>query len=390
MTSTPRALPHPVRSWRGLDSATKFLLYTRWSLQSVVLFLPLFFLFPAAGIDSITAWGMALLILLVGSAVVVSVIALELQPSLNLAPRRDHRPWFTAGLIGLTMALAASIILYLVPVAAGVTSASIFLAISLSQCLSMAYLPFVAGRWWWVLLLTIVLVLTFADGLGSDPAVGYLIVLPAVLTSVTIMSLWTAGVMRASERARHLEAELKVSEERVRFAQELHDTLGQHLAAMSIKAELAQKLAERGDVRLTQELADLRELTSTSLSEMREVVQGYRSVNLATEVAGARSLLLDARIPLTVTGDSLEVPAAHREQAAWFVREATTNLLRHSDATAATLTLGSTAVTMHNDGVQGDVGKPGGLDALRRRGARVETAREADTFTATLILGEQP
>lgn len=384
------SLRNPVRSWRGLDGAAKFLLYTRWSIQTVVIFLPMFFLFPAAGLDTIPGWGLALMVLATLIIVGVSVTALELQPALNHAPRRDHRPWFRGGFTVLLGALAACIALYLGPVAPGLRSVAVFLAISVSQCLSLAFLPFVRGRWWWVAALTAVLVLTFSGGIGSDPAIIYLIVLPALLTSVTIMSLWTAGIMRESERARHLEAELKVSEERLRFAQELHDTLGQHLAAMSIKAELAQKLAERHDDRLGPELADLRTLASTSLSEMRQVVQGYRSVNLATEVEGARSLLADARIPLTVTGNSLDVPVGQRELAAWFVREATTNILRHADASVATLDLGPETVTMSNDGARGGVGKPGGLDTLRRRGAQIETTRDGERFTATLILGGQP
>ncbi|MDO5669331.1 MAG: histidine kinase [Corynebacterium sp.] len=381
-------LRHPVRSWRGLGRAAKFLLYTRLSIQFTVIALPLFFLLPAAGAESIPAWLLVLMVSVVLAAVTVSAVALELQPALNLEPRRDHRPWFRGGLLALVAGLAITIVGALAPVAPGLQMASVFLAIAVGQCLSLAFLPFTRGRWWWVLGLTVILVLTFADGVGSDPAIIYLIVLPSLLASVTIMSVWTAGVMRESERARHLEAELKVSGERLRFAQELHDTLGQHLAAMSIKAELAQKLAERGDGRLADELADLRALAATSLSEMREVVQGYRSVNLATEVEGARSLLADAAIPLTVTGDSLDVPAPHREMAAWFVREATTNLLRHADASTATLSLTPQAVTMINDGAHGDVGKPGGLDALRRRGAHLETTRDDGVFTATLNLEE--
>ncbi|GAB3647351.1 histidine kinase [Corynebacterium nasicanis] len=387
MTSATR-LPNPVRSWRGLGSAAKFQLYTRWSIQSVAILLPLFFLVPAFGVETIPGWGLALMVLVVLGAMALSVMALELQPALNARERRDHRPWFRAGLVILPLALAACVGAYLAPTPPGMQTAALFLAIALSQCLCLAFLPFTRRRWWWIAAVTAVLVLTFGGGMGSEPAVVYLALMPTLFASVTLMSLWTSGVMRESERARHLEAELKVSEERLRFAQELHDTLGQHLAALSIKAELAQKLAERGDARLSGELADLRTLASTSLSEMREVVQGYRSVNLATEVAGARSLLIDARVPLTVTGDSLDVPAEHREMAAWFVREATTNLLRHADATAATLTLGPAAVTMSNDGAHGDVGKPGGLDTLRRRGAHLETTREGDTFTATLILEE--
>lgn len=158
---------------------------------------------------------------------------------------------------------------------------------------------------------------------------------------------------------------------------------------MSLKSEVALALAKRGDERLEGELRELQQLTRTSMSQMREVVQGYRTINLATEVEGAKSLLNDARITLNVHGDALDVAPAQRELAAWLVREATTNVLRHSDATTVDLHLLAGEVRMSNDGVTGTVGKLSGLSALRQRaGASHSTLlvdRTDEHFTVRLI-----
>ena len=41
--------------------------------------------------------------------------------------------------------------------------------------------------------------------------------------------------MIETERSRRLESQLSAAEERLRLSQDLHDTMGQHLAALTIK-----------------------------------------------------------------------------------------------------------------------------------------------------------
>ncbi|MDN6510459.1 MAG: histidine kinase, partial [Corynebacterium sp.] len=184
-----------------------------------------------------------------------------------------------------------------------------------------------------------------------------------------------------------------VSEERLRFSQELHDTLGQRLAAMSLKAELARALVARGDERADGELAQLQELARTSVTEMHEVVDGYRAVNLSTEVDGARQLLHSAGVHLDVDGDPTTLSEPMRELAAWLVREGTTNVVRHSSATRVRLdfTPGSAeAVTMSNDGVTRGIERLSGLGGSRRRaepiGAELVAERDGNVFRVTLRL----
>lgn len=380
--------PHPVRTWRQLGTAGKFLGYTRLSLQSSVVLLPLLFLTGMFSSPEVPAWlcwaGVAVMV----ASAVSGVAVVERRPELNLRPRADNRRMFVIGLVGHLGLLAACLVTQYLDVSDGVLIGTAFLVMGLTMNVSLAFLPFAPHRWWAALVLAVVVGGSLVRTLGGSVGSTYFIVSPLLFVGVTALSVWTAGLMLESDRARRLEADLKVSEERLRFAQELHDTLGQHLAAMSIKAELAQKFAERGDDRLLTELADLRALTGTTLSEMREVVQGYRSINLATEIEGARALLRDAGVELHVTGHSVDVPESARELAAWFVRETTTNVLRHADATAVALTLSPTRVQVRNDGGRGGVDKLGGLAALRRRaadlGAHLTVEHGDGGFTVTL------
>ena len=101
-------------------------------------------------------------------------------------------------------------------------------------------------------------------------------------------------------------------------------------------------------------------------------------------------MLADAHIHLSVIGTTSQVSPAHRELCAWLVREATTNILRHSDATDATLTLSSTEVRMDNNGVNKDIGRLSGLSALRSRaesaGMTLIVSREDDQFSVRMLI----
>ena len=62
------------------------------------------------------------------------------------------------------------------------------------------------------------------------------------------------------------------------------------------------------------------------------MVEGYRRVDLDTELLGAQDILRSAGVRTTVHGPDQEVPAPAAEALGWVVREAVTNVVRHSDA----------------------------------------------------------
>lgn len=376
-----------------MSGGARYIAYARISLQLIGAALLLATLLPLLGDPGVGEWPTAGMLLVLVVSLGLMMIVLELHPALNSRPRRDVTPFLRVGLVFNLLAWGGSLLLVVLDPPDGLGAAGVVSAVWLLFNLSLAYLPWLRWRWLWLAVLGgVTLVLGHRSAIEGMPLVLWILGAATLLGTFRI-TVWTIELFREIDAARQTEAVLKVTEERLRFAQELHDTLGQHLAVMSLKAELSLALARRGDRRLEGELVELQRLARTSMSEMREVVAGYREINLATEVAGARSLLADSGVTLEVVGDVLEVQKPDRELAAWFVREAATNVLRHSDADRARLVLEPHLVSMGNDGAGQEIRALSGLKALRRRaentGARLLVERDGGYFTASLILGGQ-
>ena len=141
------------------------------------------------------------------------------------------------------------------------------------------------------------------------------------------------------DRSRTAHARLSVAEERLRFARDLHDVLGRNLSLIAVQSELAAELARRGDQDAAGQMLQVRQVAHESLREMRAVVSGYRTADLGTELAGAQEVLRSAGMSCRVIGDAAGLPADVQAALGWVVREGTTNIIRHSDATACTIEL---------------------------------------------------
>jgi len=178
-------------------------------------------------------------------------------------------------------------------------------------------------------------------------------------------------------RAEQENADLAIENERSRFARDLHDILGHSLTVITVKAELAQRLLDRGtegDVeRARTELADLERLSRDALADVRRAVEGYRELTLPGELARARTALAAAEIEAELPNSADEVPTDLRELFAWTVREGVTNVLRHSGASRCRVALSPTAAEVRDDGAGPTTpsGSGSGLAGLRERAGAV-------------------
>lgn len=169
-------------------------------------------------------------------------------------------------------------------------------------------------------------------------AVFHLAVLVVMLASnVAIIALW--DVVTEAHAARDAQARLAVSEERLRFARDMHDLLGHSLSALAVKSELAARLTGIDPQAASREMSAVQHLARDALREVRTAVSGYRDVDLAAEAAGVQAVLTAAGVRCTVSGADVDVPAEQRSIASWVVREGTTNVLRHSSARNCTIAL---------------------------------------------------
>ncbi|MCX5385449.1 sensor histidine kinase [Streptomyces sp. NBC_00083] len=140
--------------------------------------------------------------------------------------------------------------------------------------------------------------------------------------------------------ARATVAQLAANEERLRMARDLHDLLGHSLSLITLKSELAGRMLPGQPEQAAQQVADIERVSRQALVDVRAAVTGYRRVTLPAELAGARTVLNAAGIQADVPTEAPEgLPAAEEEVLAWVLREAATNVVRHSGARHCTVTL---------------------------------------------------
>ncbi|TDU90704.1 two-component system sensor histidine kinase DesK [Kribbella voronezhensis] len=216
-------------------------------------------------------------------------------------------------------------------------------------------------------------------GLLEDTAAAFVYVYGVGIAALTgRLSAWMLGMGWELDRSRAISTQLAVAEERLRFSRDLHDTLGRNLSLVAVQSELAARLAERGDEDAAEQMLAVRRIAHESLREMRAVVDAYRSTDLSSELAGAQSVLRSAGINCRVIGDVANLPDTTQVALAWVVREATTNVIHHSDATTCKIELDAggqnVVLRMENDGVRSArpaLGPGNGLVGLRERLAEV-------------------
>jgi len=239
----------------------------------------------------------------------------------------------------------------------------------------------------WVLAGLTVLQLSLLIIRQADPPAA----LNSLINSVLVGGVAVGGRLlwrsyRELVAAREEIARLAVSEERLRFARDVHDLLGQSLAMIVLKSELAaRQLPSDADDSLRQELRDVARIARSSLGDLREAVAGYRRRTLQAEISSARTALRAAGIDFTIDDGLGTLPAEQDSVLAWCMREAVTNVLKHSGARRCTVRL-SRADAMARMNVKDDgrgaasLSGGSGLVGIRERvelaGGTVEVAPE--------------
>lgn len=159
-----------------------------------------------------------------------------------------------------------------------------------------------------------------------------------------------------------------ITEERERVARDVHDVLGHSLTVVSVKAGLAERLIDLDPERARAEVADIARIARESLAEIRATVGGLRAAHLAAELAAAREGLLSAGIAVDLPPDPDIVDPSHRAVLGWVLREAVTNIVRHSRAAHCRIGLAAHTLVVEDDGVGlRDRRMGNGLSGLRER-----------------------
>ena len=361
----------PRLAWKGSSEVDKVRLYTRQSFVGICVLIAI-----AAVTDSIgtNAWIVAAALTVCCAAAVVVLLRL---------PRIGG----TAG-GGIRWPLGACVAGALVAAFAGPSQVALW-------ALLIASVPVTAVislRWSFVLAV-VVAAGAFFTGYGpvGAGATFFIVVLMAFTVQI---SMWQLHIVTELDSSRDAAAALSVAEERLRFSRDLHDVVGRSLSAIAVKSELAAALSRRGDDRAADQMDEVRDLAQQSMTEARQLVRGYRSIDLRAEIEGASSLLTAAGIDTEVIGSPDAVQAEFAEAAAWIVREGATNILRHSDATHCRIEVTAHSVRIVNDKPRIRSSSDGsGIAGLRERlatvGGSVESVRDDDRFTLIATFGNE-
>jgi two-component system, NarL family, sensor histidine kinase DesK len=206
---------------------------------------------------------------------------------------------------------------------------------------------------------------------------------------------------RELTRAREEVVRLAASEERLRLARDMHDLTGQSLSTITLKSELAARLLARLPEgperdRAVDEIEQVAAVSRQTLGDIRQAISGYRRPTLAVETITARNALESAGITphddpgLTLASGTFDPDA--EAALAWCLREAVTNVIRHSEAEncdiGLTRRVGTVSLKVRDDGrgyraAQAGVGT--GLRGMSERlsavGGELELRPGADGFS---------
>lgn len=191
-------------------------------------------------------------------------------------------------------------------------------------------------------------------------------------------------LIELGERADVARASLALSEEREEIARDVHDVLGHSLTVITLKAELAQRLLEIDPARAGAEMEAIAQLSRASLAEVRSTVTRLRVPDFSGEIEGAGRALQTAgiRAELPDAQSALAVAGVNAKLFSWVLREAVTNMVRHSGANAARVRLSATGLDILDNGVGAGDARGNGLTGMAQRVAAsggsvvIETAPE--------------
>jgi signal transduction histidine kinase len=205
-----------------------------------------------------------------------------------------------------------------------------------------------------------------------------------------------------AERDREAEARRRITEERLRIARELHDSVGHHLALINVQAGVAAHVGTGESPAVRETLAEIKQGSRAALEELRDTVGLLRRpdepaapVEPAAGLAALDGLLAACRrtglrVSLHRDGAERALPRAVDLIAYRVVQESLTNACKHAGAAEVRLTVRYEpqllSITVDNEvgaaaATPAEGGRSHGIQGMRERVAAIG---------GTLLAGPRP
>lgn len=200
---------------------------------------------------------------------------------------------------------------------------------------------------------------------------------------------------QALAESRNEVRQLAAAAERERIGRDLHDLLGRTLTLIAIKADLAAKLADRDSDEARNEMRDIAAAARQGLADVRSAVSGMTGATLSRELASSQAALSVAGIRCKIEGDADRIDPGSSAVLAMALREAITNVIRHSGASSCEILLeqypGGLEMTVSDNGHGEAVRAGGGISGLRSRlGAAGGDLAVCGTAEGTQVVARLP
>lgn len=177
---------------------------------------------------------------------------------------------------------------------------------------------------------------------------------------------------REVQNSKQLEQFAAIAE-RERIARDLHDVLGHSLSSIALKAELASKLSQANrQAQARSEIFQVAELARELLSDVRKVVTDLKELDIDTQINRLIVRLEESGFKVIRNIKVVDLPAKLEGVVNLIIKEAVTNILRHSSAKYCEIsilqTLDSVDIKMKNNANEtSQVTLGNGLSGIKER-----------------------
>ena len=223
----------------------------------------------------------------------------------------------------------------------------------------------------------------FSDGFPINFADKSRLTLSLGIPMIGIMAF--SYLIQLSKNADKTQAKLDMVSERERIARDVHDVLGHSLTVITLKADLARKLLHADPDRADAELEAIAQLSRSSLAEVRSTVTRLRIPDFSGEIQASARALQTASITakLPDAEHALSVVGVNSSLFSWVLREAVTNIVRHSHAGFCEVRLINTGLEILDNGV--------GIPAEYAAGSGIKGMKSrVESAGGTLVIEDAP